>query len=94
MGPKNEAMCESLKIMAQICLLCRDLEVVSRQSFVSLLKVCSRLSRLEDLVLLLALVVIAYFCCDNLLSFSMIILSRHSFLCQDNILCIPQSVMS
>ena len=45
-------MCESLSILAQICLLCRDLEVVSRQSFVFLLQVCSRLSRLEDLVLL------------------------------------------
>ena len=73
-------MCESLKIMTQIFLLCRDLEVVSRQIFVSLLQVCSRMSRLEDLVLLFASVATAYFCCDSLLSFSMITLcNRVSF---------------
>ena len=39
MGPKIEAMCEYLKILAQIFLLCCDLEVVSRQGFVSLFQV-------------------------------------------------------
>ena len=39
LGPKIEAICESLKIIAHICLLCHDLEVVSQQSFVSLLQV-------------------------------------------------------
>ena len=45
---------------------------MSLQSFVFLLQHCSRLSRLEDLVLPLALVATMYFCYDSLLSFSKI----------------------
>ena len=45
-------------------------------------------------MLLFASVATSYFCCDSLLSFSMITLSRQSFLCFDNIVCIPQTVMS
>ena len=77
-------MCESLKIMAQIFLLYHHLEVESRQSSVFLLQVCSRLLRLEDLVLLLASVATMYFCCVSLLSFSMITLSRQYFVHSSN----------
>ena len=70
--------------MAHICLLYRDLEVVSRQNFVSLLQVCSTLSQLEDLVLLFASIVTTYFCCDSLLSFSMITTSRQYFVHSSN----------
>ena len=87
-------MCESLKILAQICLLYSDLEVVSRQSFVSLLQVCSRLSRLEDLMLLLSLVATTYFCCDSLLSFSMITLSRQYFVHSSNNYVATSIIMS
>ena len=91
-------MCESLKILAHIRLLCRDLEVMSQQSFVSLLQVfvtgMQSSVMTEDLVLLFSSVATTYFCCNSLLSFSMITLSRQSFFCLDNILCIPQTVMS
>ena len=80
--------------MAQICLLCRDLEVVSRQSFVFLLQVCSHLSRLEDLVLLLASVATTYFCCDSLLYFSMITLSRQYFVHSSNSYVATSIIMS
>ena len=60
----------------------------------SLLQVCSRLSRLEDLVLLLASVAIAYFCCDSLLSFSMITLSRQYFVHSSNSYVATSIIMS
>ena len=84
-------MSESLSILTKIFLLRHDLEVFSRQSFVSLLQVCSRLSQLEDLVLLLASIATSYCCCENLLPFSMITLSRQSFFCRDSILCISSN---
>ena len=56
------------------------------------MQVCSRLSRLKDLVLLLASVAITYFCCNIFLSFSMITLSRQSFLYRNNFMCIPQQL--
>ena len=87
-------MCESLKILAQICLLCRNLEVESRQSFVSLLQVCSRLSQLEDLVFLLASVATSYFCCDSLLSFIMITLSRQYLVHSSNCYVATSIIMS
>ena len=54
----------------------------------SLLQVCIRLSRLEDLVLLLTSIATSYCCCDNLLPLIMINLSQHSFLCRNSTLCI------
>ena len=50
----------------------------------SLLQVCSLLSRLEDLVLLFSSVATSYCYCDNLLPFSMMTISRH-------ILCIASN---
>ena len=67
---------------------------MSQQSFVSLLQVCSRLSRLEDLVLLLALVATTYFCCDHLLSFSLITLSRQYFVHFSNSYVATSIIMS
>ena len=91
-------MCESLSILSQIFFLCRNLKVLSRQSFVfllrSLLQVCSHLSRLENLMLLLASIETSYCYCDSILPFSMKTLSQQSFLCCDNIWCIPQTIMS
>ena len=83
-------MCESLKIMAQICLLYRDLEVVSRQSFVSLLQVCSRLSRLEDLMLLLQS---SFFQYDNFVA-TEFLLSRQYFVHSSNSYVATSIIMS
>ena len=57
----------------------------------SLFKICSRLSRLEDFVLLLASVATSYCCCNDLLPFSMITLLQQNFLCRDSILCISSN---
>ena len=67
---------------------------MSRQSFVSLLQVCSHLSRLEDLMLLLASAATTYFCCDSLLSFSMITLSRQYFVHSSNSYVASSIIMS
>ena len=58
------------------------------------MQVCSHLSRLEDLVLLFALVATTYSCCNSLLSFSMRTLLRQYFVHSSNIYVATSIIMS